>query len=345
MSRAASLLFACCALLPAALLGGGCAGTGGRPVPQGAPAPRTGPGGEFLARGDRLFAERKYLEAKQAYARAVTESAPPSVYVEACAQVARMESLTGTIEAGEPWLRLAARKASPEEPLGWSRLQQVLGIFERETGSREAARERFVRLHDYCLAHDLHERAVDAAHHVVLVSEDPEEQQRWSLKGIEAAEAGGLHGWLAVLWNNKAASLEDAGRHADALVAYRAAREYHGLGGDERRILIADWAVARSLRRNGQVAEALPLAEDVLARAARRYEADPTPDTAEWLGYARWELGEHAALAGDPAAAREGLEAARALLVEAGAPSWGEFGVAELARLDARLAALGAGDA
>ena len=129
-------------------------------------------------------------EAKRAYARAISAEAPPAVYVQACAQVARMESLTDSIEAGEPWLRLAARRASKEEPLGWSRLQLVLGIFERETGSPEEARERFMRLYDYCLEHDLHERAIDAAHHVVLVSEDLDEQARWSQRGIEAAEAG-----------------------------------------------------------------------------------------------------------------------------------------------------------
>lgn len=319
---------------------GACTGPPARQAPQELGPQRTGPGGDLLARGDELFGQGDLQEAKRAYARAISAEAPPAVYVQACAQVARMESLTDSIEAGEPWLRLAARRASKEEPLGWSRLQLVLGIFERETGSPEEARERFMRLYDYCLEHDLHERAIDAAHHVVLVSEDLDEQARWSQRGIEAAEAGGLHGWLAVLWNNKAASLEDAGRHADALVAYEAAREYHGRGGDERRILIADWAVARSLRRNGRVEEARLLADEVHARAVGRHEAAPSADSAEWLGYTTWELAEHAALVGDRERALAQLRAARASLVEAGIETWGAFGTEELARLDARLASL-----
>lgn len=341
MPRGALLLV----LLLAALAGGGCTPSQARRVPEELGPRRTGPGGELLARGDQLFGRGEFLEAKRAYARAISEDAPLSVYVEACAQVARMESLTDSIEAGEPWLRLAARRATSQEPLGWSRLQQVLGIFERETGSRAEARARFERLYDYCLEHGLYERAIDAAHHVVLVSDGLDAQLAWSQRGIEAAEAGGLHGWLAVLWNNKAASLEDEGRHADALVAYRAAREYHGLAGDERRVLIADWALARSLRRNGLVEEALPLAEDVHLRAAGRFEADPSADSAEWLGYALWELAEHAALGGERPRALELAREARERLVEAGIETWGEPGTSELARLDGRIAVLEAGDA
>ncbi len=303
-----------------------------------------GPSLELLNLGDELFKKGKYGEAKDMYARAVNANGPNHAYVEACAQVARMESLTGSLTDGEPWLQLAMRRASRDEPLGWSRLQQVLGIFERESGSRDSAVKRFKALYDYCLKNQLYERAIDAAHHVVLASDDSAEQMVWSQKGIDAAEAGGLQGWLAVLWNNKGSALEDQGRWGDALVAYRTAKTYHYQTGNKQRMLIADWAVARALRMTGARDEAWAMSKDTYGWAARRYKEDPTPNNAEWVGYTTWELAELSALDGDTDKALAGLREARASLIEAGIESWREFGQKELARLDARIAALAGGE-
>ena len=315
----------------------GCATT--EPIETSSPV-TMGPSLELLNLGDELFKKGKYVEAKDMYARAVNANGPNHAYVEACAQVARMESLTSSLEDGEPWLQLAMRRARRDDPLGWSRLQQVLGIFERESGSRAAAVKRFKGLYDYCLENRLFERAIDAAHHVVLASDDQAEQMAWSQKGIEAAEAGGLQGWLAVLWNNKGAALEEQERWEDALVAYRTARKYHYETGNKQRMLVADWAVSRALRRTNRLDEARPLAEDTHDWAMRRYREDPSRTNAEWVGYTTWELAELAALGGDREAALTGLREARARLVEAGIETWGAFGKQELARLDARLAAL-----
>lgn len=302
-----------------------------------------GPSVELLNLGDELFKQGKYGEAKDMYARAVNSSGPDHAYVEACAQVARMESLVDSMEAGEPWLQLAMRRADQEEPLGWSRLQQVLGIFERKSGSGASAVKRFKALYDYCLKYKLYERAIDAAHHVVLASDDPAEQMAWSQKGIEAAEAGGLQGWLAVLWNNMGGALEEQERWDDALVAYRTAKKYHYETGNKQRMLIADWAVTRALRMTGKLDEARELSRDTYSWAVSRYREDPSPNNAEWVGYTTWELAELSALDGDLDTALAGLRDARASLLEAGIESWGEFGKKEVARLDERIQTLSGG--
>jgi len=330
-------LFALSAALAPVL---GCSTT--EPMDKGSPV-TIGPSLELLHLGDELFKKGKYDEAKDMYARAVNANGPNHAYVEACAQVARMESLTGSLADGEPWLQLAIRRATRDEPLGWSRLQQVLGIFERESGSRASAVKRFKALYDYCLEEKLYERAIDAAHHVVLASDDPAEQMAWSQKGIEAAEAGGLQGWLAVLWNNKGGALEEQGRWDDALIAYRTAKSYHYETGNKQRMLIADWAVARALRMTGKLDEARELSEDTHDWALRRYRDEPSAANAEWVGYTTWELAELAALGGDTDGGLAGLRAARVSLLEAGIETWGEFGAKELARLDARIAALAGG--
>jgi tetratricopeptide (TPR) repeat protein len=299
------------------------------------------PNVELLALGDDLFKQSRYAEAKQAYARAVNANGPNYAYVEACSQVARMESIAANLNEGRPWLELAVNRASDKEPLGWSRLQLVLGIFEREAGDRAGALQRFKELYDYDLQHELYERAIDVAHHIVLASEDSEEQKEWTFKGIEAAEEGGMQSWLAVLWNNYAASLESQGRWEDAYLAYDRARDYHYEVGSPTRMLIADWALARAERMTGRIEKARSRSTEAYQESLQRYAADPTPSNAEWVGYLRWELAELDALDGQTEKALAGLEEARASLIEARIETWGNFGTAELARLDARLDEMG----
>ena len=299
-----------------------------------------GPAVELLDRGDQLFAQRKYVEARRTYAQAVNAGGPNHAYVEACAQVARMDSLQGQMREGEPWLRMGLSRASAAEPLGWSRIQLVLGIFERESGDRATATQRFKDLYAYDLKHGLYERAIDAAHHVVLASEDPGEQLLWSRKGIEAAEEGGLQGWLAVLWNNMGASLEDQGRWPDALIAYEEARTYHYAVGSDHAKLVADWAVARAMRHVDRLDEAREISERTAEWARLRYDDEPSAERAEWVGYTLWELAELDALDGEMELAVDQLREARARLIEAGIETWGDFGTKELMKLDLRLGEL-----
>lgn len=295
---------------------------------------------ELLNLGDQLFGQRKYLEAKQTYARAANANGPDHAYVEACAQVARMESIEGNLNQGRPWLELATQRARRDEPLGWSRLQLVLGIFEREAGDRASAVRRFKVLYEYDLENELFDRAIDVSHHVVLASDDFDEQMEWTRKGIEAAEQGGLQGWLAVLWNNKGAALEDQDRWEDARLAYNEARRYHYEVGDKQRMLIADWALARAERMTGRVDQARERSSATYVLALERYAREASANNAEWVGYLRWELAELDALQGANEKALVGLREARTKLIEAKIESWGDFGTKELARLDARIEVL-----
>jgi len=317
-----------------------CAGPGAEPEAiQAASA-----GAELMERADKLFGGRKYAEARGLYARASQAGGSSSVFVQACARVARCESILGQPLEGRPWLALAQARARAEEPLGWSRVQQVLGIYEREEGQGQAASRRFEALFEYCLEHELFSRAIDAAHHVVLATADFDEQLAWSRKGIAAAEQGGLQGWLAVLWNNLGASLEDRGRFADALMAYEEARRYHDLVGDDRAQLVADWAVGHAQRLLGQLTAARATLEAAHTWALARQAAEPGPKNAEWVGYTLWDLAEIDWLEGASERALVRLKSARLSLLEARIETWGEFGQRELARLDQHLAEWSAGD-
>lgn len=315
-------------LLLIAVAGPGCKRQGAPPRPPASPVPAAKGSQAMLEAGDQLFRSRSYGEARRAYqeaAEAAEEEGHPSTRIEALAQVARTYSITGEGEKGEPWLNQAAALARESEPLGWSRYRLVLGVFQREAGRRELATQTFIELYEYCLAHELHERAVNAAH-MVAIAADLETQVGWGKKGIAAAEAGGHDEWLGPLWNNLGWTYDDLGRYEESLQALITAREYHYRGESDHAKLVADWSVGHAHRMVGEPEIAREWLRDVHLRATRRYEGNRNAETAEWVGHAAKELAELNADEGKRDEAYQLMREALARLKEAGMPKWDPAG-------------------
>ena len=248
--------------------------------------------GQLLEQGDALFRERNYGEAGETYelaAAAAETEGHTSNHVEALAQVARAYSIRNLGEEGKPWLERAAALASSDEPRGWSRYLLVKGVYQREEDNRESATATFENLYNYCLIHDLHRRAVNAAHMLAIAAE-PEAQINWGLKGIRAAEAGGFDEWLGPLWNNLGWTYEDLGRNDESLDALIKAREYHWKGGSDHAKLVADWSVGHACRMVGELKQAATRMEATYQWAEQRYEENPTliPRGGSVLLYGNW---------------------------------------------------------
>jgi tetratricopeptide (TPR) repeat protein len=288
---------------------------------------------QLLEQGDSTFRARDYEAAGELYRRAAAEAEAEghrSNQVEALAQVARSYSIRGLGEEGRPWLVRAASLADEGQPLGWARYQLVRGVYQREDGQREEATATFARLYEYCMGHELHRQAVNAAHMAAIAAET-EQQIEWAHRGIRAAEEGGFDDWLAILWNNLGWTYDDLGRYDEALDALSKAHDYHWQTGDEQAKLVADWSVAHALRMVDRLDEARERAAATLAWAERWYAADPGPARAEWVGFAHKEMGELDLAQGRPEDARRELEAALAKLREAGMEKWDAQGFRELA--------------
>lgn len=279
---------------------------------------------ELLAKGDELFNSRNYAEATETYLQAVTAAEKEEAevtLVEALSQAARGYLARGKKVEGRPWLEKAKALASDREPKAWSRYLGVRGRYEWKDEKLEVATATFRQMYDYCLQNELHVRAVDAAH-MVAITAGHEEQIVWARKGIEAAEAGKLDGWLGPLWNNLGWTYDEMGQFQESLEALENAREYHHKVGDEHAKLVADWSVGHAYRKLGELDTALEWLRPVLEWAEKRYAADRNPDTAEWVGHSCNELGEVAIAQGKLEEGLKYLERARDELTVAKMPEW-----------------------
>ncbi|MCA8978908.1 MAG: tetratricopeptide repeat protein [Planctomycetes bacterium] len=271
-----------------------------------------------------LVGARDYSAARDVYARAADEAhaaGDVALEAEACAQVARMHSQLHDPTAGAEWLARAERLTTPEMPDAWGRLLVVRGVYAREEGRKADAVALFEECYDYCMAHQLYGRAVDAAHHVAIAA-DPKTREEWALKGIAAAEAAEESGWLGPLWNNLGWDYIDAGRYDEALHALREAQKAHHVGGHPITALISDYSVGFALRMTGDYALARGIQEGVHKSALRALD-EGDPQMLEWVAQSRRELGELDALEGRTAEGADRIEEAIAELKQTDFMQWG----------------------
>ena len=129
--------------------------------PPAPPAPEVR-AAELFDRVEVLFRAREYGRALQDYQLVAVEAerqGDARTLVEACAMVARCHTLAGDLPQARFWLERARGRADAAEPLGWSRVELVGGILQREEGDHAAALEAFTEVHAYCRERGLHRRA------------------------------------------------------------------------------------------------------------------------------------------------------------------------------------------
>ncbi len=127
--------------------------------------------------------------------------------------------------------------------------------------------------------------AVDAAHMAAIV-ESPDRQPEWNNKALELAEGSSdsrARKWRGSLYNNIGWSHFESKQYDEALEAFRAALKCREEEGDLQKIRIAKWSVAKTLRLQGQIEDALKIQRSLLTE----YEKSGGSD-----GYVFEEIGE-----------------------------------------------------
>ncbi len=107
--------------------------------------------------------------------------------------------------------------------------------------------------------------AVDAAHMMAII-EPPEDQLVWAGKAMQIAEQSWderARRWLGSLYNNAGWTYHDMGDYEKALDLFEKALAWNMECGNEDRVRIARWTVARAYRSLGRVEDALAIQEDL----------------------------------------------------------------------------------
>ena len=102
--------------------------------------------------------------------------------------------------------------------------------------------------------------AVDAAHMLAIIADDPASSLSLNLIAIQMAESSleeRARNWLGSLYNNTGWSYHDAGEYESALVIFEKAESFFRVKGGVDKIRIAVWTVARCLRSLNRLDEAL----------------------------------------------------------------------------------------
>lgn len=297
----------------------------------------------LIKQGDDLFNNDQKSEALDIFKLAVDTALAEnnnSNLTEAYSQVARCYLSMDNKDEGRPWLDKAEKIASKNEPQGWARYLGVKGRYlwndaaaEQKEIAPEAedAAKVFSEMYDYSMAHNLYNDAIDAANMMSIVGKK-EDRVAWSLKGIKAAEDGGLESWMAPLWNNLGWNYEDLGQYDKSLEAFKEARRYHYKKGNEQSMLIADWSVAHAFRMTGQYDSALVWCQRTAIWAKDVYDENRSPDNAEWLGMTYKEIGETSLATGNQKRALAGFRSARMYLDKANMKEWDEKGYNDLVK-------------
>lgn len=230
-----------------------------------------------------------------------------SLYVETVTQIARAQGLQRQFEAAHSTLDTLTAW-----PTLRSRLRYWLerGRVFNSSGERAQARDCFQTAFDLGQGTDEEFYTIDAAHMLAIAADSAESALAWNehaLRLTNAASDPRARGWQASLANNLGWTYHDLGDYRRALDLFEQALAARRLQGDQTRIRIARWCVARAWRSLGRIAEALAWQRDLHAE----WQANGSVD-----GYVLEEIGECLLLLNQAAAARPYFQQAYAILAQ-----------------------------
>lgn len=200
-------------------------------------------------------------------------------------QIARAQGLQSHFEEAHRTLDRA--QALITDDMKVARIYYLLerGRVYNSAHQPEKAKPLFLQALDVAQAAGNEALAIDAAHMMGIV-ETGAKALEWNLKTIrmvETAKDPSVRGWLGPLYNNTGWTYYDQKDYARALDLLQKAQAYFEKHGSPVEIRIAKYSVAKTLRAQGKIAEALAIQEAVRDEMEKVKEPD---------GYVYEEIGE-----------------------------------------------------
>ncbi len=180
----------------------------------------------------------------------------------------------------QPQLASASAEARVRHALEWGRAH-ASGRHPPEAvdeAAKAEARQSWQQALALAREAALDDLAIDAIHMFAFIDTAPAQQQHWAeqaLAVVLGSEQPAARRWEASVRNNLGLSLEQQGRHAEALAQYQQALDLRRKSGHAQNTLVAGYMVARSLRFQGRADEALVLQHQLLHDSEALGAADP----------------------------------------------------------------------
>ena len=198
-------------------------------------------------------------------------------------QIARAQGLQRRFDEAHATLDQAAQA---NEPLPRVRYLLERGRVFNSAGDPASARPLFEQAMETASRNELDRYAIDAAHMIAIVEADPQKQLEWNLRAMDLAERSTderARRWRASLYNNIGWTYFDRKDYARAMEVFEKAVALRREQDQPRELRVARYCVAKTLRVQGKLDEAVAIDRQIIAEA----EAAGEPD-----GYFEEELAE-----------------------------------------------------
>lgn len=198
---------------------------------------------------------------------AARESGDRDYLAQLLTQIARAQGLQARFDEAARTLDEAEALIAPELKVARVRLLLERGRLLNSSQRGEESKAFFLAAWDEARETGTDGLAVDAAHMLGIV-EPGEASIRWNRTAITYAEGSSdpaARRWLGSLTNNLGWTYHALGDYETALGLFEHALAAREAEGDEEKILIARWCVARVLRSLGRTREALAAQQRLLA--------------------------------------------------------------------------------
>lgn len=210
----------------------------------------------------------------------------PSYLGQLLTQIARSEGLQGKFDEADATLNRAEKLVAPDLRLLFTRCLLERGRVLNSSGKPEQARPLFEQAWKVGSTGGFDDYAIDAAHMIAIVESAPAAQLRWNEHALELAERSAderARRWRASLCNNIGWTYFDQKDYDNAMASFERAVKLREESGKPRELRIARYCVAKTLRMQGRIDDAIAMDRALIAEA----DAAGEPD-----GFLSEELGE-----------------------------------------------------
>jgi tetratricopeptide (TPR) repeat protein len=198
-------------------------------------------------------------------------------------QIARAQGLQRKFDEAHATLDQVAHV---DEPLPRTRYLLERGRVFNASGRAQEARPLFEQAFALASQNRLDSHAIDAAHMIAIVETEPQKQLEWNLRAMKLAEGSAderARRWRASLYNNIGWTYFEQKDYDRAKEVFEKAVDLRAGQNQPRELRIARYCVAKTLRMQGKLDEAMQINRDIIDEA----EAANEPD-----GYFHEELAE-----------------------------------------------------